>query len=169
MDNLGLRAAWMGIVLAATWLVPQSAAAQADTSGWLEGTVTYGQGFVAEHWTVTAIDQSGNGVYVDVDPAMRGLYTFRSLKPGTYEVRITVNEGVWKTGYRPQRIFSVVVKPGVRTTLNAVLEKGATVQEIGRPVVATEPVVVVGEELLKMQRRLASLEATVDSLKKRQR
>ena len=69
--------------------------------------------------------------------------------------------------HRPQRIFGVVVRPGVRTLLNVVLEKGSTLQEIGRPVVATEPVVVFSQELTKLQRQFARLQAEVDSLKRR--
>lgn len=168
MTNGRLPAWIVGAALLIACPFARSVVAQADPppSGWLEGIVTFDRagGAPAKYWRVTAIDQAGNGLYTGVDAALRGLYSLRSLKPGTYEVTVTTNGD---TEYRPQRIFGVVLRPGVRTTLNIVLEKGGTLQEVGRPVVTTEPVLVLSQELVRLQRDLARVQAEVDSLKRR--
>lgn len=97
--------------------------AQADTSGWLEGTLTLGQkGGAATFWKITVIAPGGDGVYVTPNTEMNNLYVFRHLKTGTYEVTMTCsNPGYCGGEYRAQRIFGVVVNPAVRTRLDVTL------------------------------------------------
>ena len=173
MDYHGLKIMLVGLALTVAGQFPQAAFAQTvqvDTSGWLEGTVTLGQaGGEPRWWYVTMIDQNGNGVYVNPDAGMNNLYVFRHVRPGTYDITVTCTTGKDFCGvYRPQRIFRVVINPNVRTILNVALEQGTALQEVGHPLVATEPVLILSDELTKLQRQLASLQQAVDSLKRRQ-
>jgi hypothetical protein len=170
MNAHGWKTAMLGVALILAGQFPQALSAQADTSGWLEGMVTLGQkGGAADWWRVTVIDPNGDGVYVEPNAAMNNLYVLRHLKPGTYEVTVTCTSDAPHCGgaYRPQRIFGVAVKPEVRTTLNLVLEPGTNLQEVGHPVVGTEPALVLSQELARLQRQVASLEPAVDSLRRR--
>jgi hypothetical protein len=130
-----------------------SAAAQdQNQKGWLEGTTLTADG---EPITCKVrVIRNGKQVASDLsNTSMGGLFEIRDLKPGVYEIRANYP----MSGYRPQRIFGVTVKPGVRSTLNIVLNEGSKIEEIGEPVVATEPVIVISQELTRIQKEIDTL------------
>jgi len=143
------------------------ATAQTDQSGWLEGTVVSKDGEVITNSvysglggaTIRGVRQGGGNFEVTSNYKMGGLFSVRDLKPGIYEISVT-NGVVRGVKHCPQRVFGVLVKPGVRTVLNVKLERGDTLEEIGEPVVATQPAITVSEELARLQRQ-------IDELKKR--
>jgi hypothetical protein len=89
---------------------------------------------------------------------MGGLYALRNLPPGVYEVSV-LDAYIGPAKFRPQRLHSVLVKPGVRTVLNITMQPGETLQEIGKPVVVAEPAIIVSEELARLRREIAALRA----------
>jgi hypothetical protein len=140
------------------WLVcgtlPHAAIAQDDqppAKGWLQGRLLLptGQplGFMASIGVaVTEIDGHRNGISTGPKSDLGGLYEFRDIAPGVYE--LTVGGGNVKEAHaRPLRIWGVVIRPGVRSTLNINLkddEDGSgKLDEIGQPPVPTVPVLIV--------------------------
>ncbi len=127
--------------------------AQAQHSGWLEGTVltaenkavTNPYNCISYGLTLHEVRQGGGEFTVTSDKKMGGLYLYvaQSLKPGLYE--ISVMNGYTNNGdkLRSQRIHGVLIKPGGRmvlnTVLNVVMEPGEALEEVGKPVVSAEP------------------------------
>ena len=71
---------------------------------------------------------------VSSDLSLNGLYTFRNLRPGVYD--LVVEGGMlpdspsgWYVFYRPQRIVGVVVRPGQETVFDITVHAGARVQQ----------------------------------------
>lgn len=133
---------------------PQVAAAQdGQQKGWLEGMVRNEEGEPVHVWIVPARD-GRRGDLVGSDGDMRQAYSIRDMAPGVYEINVSV-----ANPYRPQRIFGVVIKPGVRSILNITLDKGSGIKEIGQPTVATQPVVIISQELARLQTEIDALKA----------
>jgi hypothetical protein len=115
-------------------LVASLAGAQ-EAKGWIEGTVLNPDGKPVWAW-----DRMGNtrkirlvgptALVTTPNVEMGGLYSFRDLRPGVYEVYIESSKDSERQ-YRPQRINGVVVKPGVRTMLNITVHPGDKIEEIG--------------------------------------
>jgi hypothetical protein len=135
-------------IIIATGLVmlcgPQSAYAQSDAGkGWVEGVLTTDQGkpawgsAVGNNARVTIRPRQGNGLVTDTDPEKGGFYTFRNVKPGTYEVFVDRTFQRDRQGqilnYRPQHIFGLVVEPDKRTVLNITVHEGEALEEVGKP------------------------------------
>jgi hypothetical protein len=92
-------------------------------------------------------DYHSRGVFGDVENGrsrvssnrnMGGLYTFKNLRPGVYN--LVVEAGVLPdnvrggyTYYRPQRIVGVVVKAGQETVLDITVHPGDKLQQSGDP------------------------------------
>ncbi len=81
--------------------------------------------------------ENGRG-RVSSDRNLGGLYTFKNLKPGVYN--LVVEAGVIPdnvkggyTYYRPQRIVGVVVKSGQETVFDIILHPGDKLQQSGDP------------------------------------
>lgn len=149
---------------------PHGARAQADATpqtaqtGWLEGTVLSQDGQILKNTrnyktggvTVRVTTDQGTTFEVSTDPKLGGLYSLRNLKPGLYEVTV-LDAYIGPATFRPQRMHGVLVKPGVRTVLNVQMEPGETLQQIGKPVVATEPALIVSNELARLKREIEAL------------
>ena len=142
-------------------LLAGPALADGDMSnGWLEGIVRESNGLPTRGIVQIVILKDGNSITTGlVQTALGGLYTFRGLKPDTYEVQVLL-------GGRPERIWGVMVKPGVRSHMDIKLVPGVELLEIGKPPLVTEPVVVVSEEIARLQAENAAMEAQVERLKK---
>ena len=83
----------------------------------------------------------GNVTEAEPKTDMGGLFSMKNLPPGVYEVLV----------------HGVVVKAGVRTMLNVVVNEGAQLQEIGRPV-ATEQALIVARELERPRKQVDSVQ-----------
>ena len=94
---------------------------------------------------------------------MGGLYSFRNLKPGIYDVILPKGQIV-NTFYCPERIWGVVVKPGQRTALNIIMDQGETYEEIGKPTLPTNPATNVTMELDRLQKQVDDLKQQVAAL-----
>jgi hypothetical protein len=75
---------------------------------------------------------------VSSNRSMGGLYTFKNLRPGVYNLVVEAgvlpdNERGGYTYYRPQRIVGVVVKPGQETVLDIIVNPGDKLQQSGDP------------------------------------
>lgn len=131
---------------------PQTARAQGgqQQDGWLEGTVRNENGKP----THCGIWYSLNGkdfALAFPDGAMAETYSLRNITPGIYEIHVSTD------GYRPQRIFGVVVKPGVRSILNFTLHEGKEPEDLNQPNVPTQKVLIISEELAKLQQQIDDL------------
>jgi hypothetical protein len=130
------------------------AAQDQNQNGWLEGTVHTSDGNPKE--VILEVFRNGKEVADKLsDGYMDGFFEIRDVKPGVYEIRVKL---VGK-GWRPQRIFGVAIKPGIRSTLNIVLNEGSGIEEIGQPVVATQPVIKISQELTRMQKEIDELKS----------
>ena len=123
--------------------------------GWLEGRVHNEDGEPVRAWVYYGSD------FVTAGAGMDGLYMIKNLNPGTYELQVKEVP----QGYRPQRIFGVLVKPGVRTVLDITLTRGKGLQEIGKPAFVTEKVVLVSDALGRLHKTIDDLLAQVNDLK----
>ncbi len=162
-NPLGLRT--LGLFIIVSLFVFSDAVAQQPT-GTLTGTITSPEGkpVNANSGTVaTGVlvnleehartifynpgDYHTRGVFNDIehgrsrvlsDRNLGGLYTFKNLRPGVYnlivEAGVLPNDG--KPGYiyyRPQRIVSIVVKPGEETVFDITLHPGDRLEQVGDP------------------------------------
>lgn len=154
-------------------LSPFALAQEGQQQGWLEGTVHYDDGKPAGSRVMAPINpttvtlyQDGKSIgYEEPNGNMDGLYEFHNLKPGVYEVRVMFDDEVVQN--RPQRIFGVTIKSGERTVLNIQGSKGSGIEEIGQPTVTTQPVIVVSQELTRLQKAIDALKKEIDALKKK--
>lgn len=176
MRVLGIIFALLVVTLLPPQAICQSASSQAGEQspalGWLEGTILTNDGHVLSNLAYSpgskhlhGVRHGGSEFDVQTDNQMGGLYGARNLRPGIYD--ITVEEGyVGQTVYAPQRIFGIVVKPGVRTVLNIVMNQGEQVKEIGSPVVATTAAVPISVELAQLHQQISGLKQQIEALKK---
>lgn len=74
---------------------------------------------------------------VSSDLKMGGLYTFRNLRPGIYDLVVEEgqlpNRDVGYTYYRPKRIVGIVVKPGEETLYDITMLAGDKLEQDGDP------------------------------------
>ena len=61
---------------------------------------------------------------------------------------------------RPLRVWGIMIKPGVRSLQNLTVHNGEAVEEIGQPEVATQKVIIISQELARLQ-------AQIDEFKKK--
>ena len=115
------------------------------------------------------------GVFNDVDNGrsrvssdlkLGGLYTFKNLRPGVYNLVVEAgvlpdNEKGGYIHYRPQRIVGIVVKPGQETVFDITLHPGDKLQQTGDP--KNNTLEMVGEPKCYTQERLTDgwIEGTV--------
>ena len=172
-NTFSISAAFCGIIAATTNL--QIANAQDQATGWIEGTVVNDAGQAMSGFSPCANDQSfcqsglevkilgPSRIKTETDTKLGGFYSVRDLKPGIYEALIPMTYA-WVNGkgttFRPQHIHGIVVKPGVRTVLKIVANPGNEIEDIGQPAVATENVLIISQEIQRLQRQ-------IDELKKR--
>jgi hypothetical protein len=146
--GIGTLALMVALTMVSLFRIPQNAHAQDEPQkGSLEGKVRTDSGEPVH----AAIRWSRNGDdfgLIFSDSGLNEVYTINNLPPGIYEVRAE------REGYRPQRIFGVVIKPGVRSILNVTLHKGQDVEEIGQPILSTQPVLVISNELERLQKEI---------------
>ena len=158
MVGVGVLAALVAAVWTASLVAAQEQ--QATATGWLEGRMHYQDGKPAAPWCrVFSEGKEIKAVYPDKD--MDGLYQFLDLKPGTYELRVPASYG-----HKAVRIWGVLVKPGERTILDVTLHEGQELEEIGEPVVVTQPAIVVSSELARLSMEDGRLSTELDALKK---
>ena len=100
------------------------------------------------------------------DLNLNGLYTFKNLRPGVYN--LVVEEGVLPdnknggyTYYRPQRIVGITVKSGQETVFDIVMHPGDKLKKAGYP--KNNTLEMVGEPKGANQERLTDgwIEGTV--------
>lgn len=151
------------LLAAAAALAPGTGAAQTDPNrGWLEGRVHDGEGNPLHVYVQYRHESGDPDTFVATDRSADGLYTIRDLRPGVYEVLVReVPEG-----YRPQRHFGVLVKPGSRTVLNITLKRGKGMEEIGKPAFNTEPAVHLGSELQELRKQVDDLRKSLEDARK---
>lgn len=154
-----------------TWavlFVSVSASANAAEPGWLEGNVKSADNGLVNHINSPNLPSvpvyvrgllDGRQVFsVQVQRDLDGLYVARDIEPGNYELLVS-DAGKGSVKLRPQRIFGVTVKPNVRTKFNIRLNPGSELEEIGKPSVQTETVVVITERLDEVGKQIAELKA----------
>lgn len=121
--------------------------------GWLEVKVTNEYGESVDG--VFSVHLDGQQVWWrnSYDTSMPGTYTVRDLKPGIYEVRYKVD------GHRPVRARGISVPSGTRSALKLTVHKGEPndVEEVGKPAVTTQPVMVITLELARLQKEIDAL------------
>jgi hypothetical protein len=150
---------------AAADVATASPPALAPGTGWIEGTLTDGGGtppVVAGSLGVPVVLKAeGKDVQSATNPTGGGFFSFRNLKPGVYELFIeSAHHPDNSDPLRPVHVSGVVVEAGKRTVLNVKMEPGKELQELGKPAMTTQKVVLVSEELERLQ-------AQIDELKKK--
>jgi hypothetical protein len=153
--------------------------------GWIEGVVVTDKGRPAclslfsgdntacmnnRGTVLTLRPKEGTGIATEPDGSKGGFYSLRNLKPGVYEV--FVNASLQKdrsedVKYRPQHIFGIVVEPDKRTVLNVTVHEGESLEEIGKPDVASDKAIILSEELARQRKEIEALKQSVEELKKR--
>lgn len=162
MKQIGIGALTLFALLVIIGLLrgPQPAHAQDEQQmGWLEGTLLSAEGKPAPgsnfETSIKLLNKNGEEIAAcNPDPQLGGLYTFRNIKPGLYEVRV---HPLNLEGNRPIRVFGVVVKAGVRTPLNLRHKEGKEIDEFGQPAVPTQPVIIISQELARLQQQIDEL------------
>jgi len=163
-----------GLCMGIFSLRPSAAQAQNERGrGWVEGVIVTDRGTPA--WGTEFLGFSGTGARITIRPregngfvtesrgAVGGLYTFRDLSPGVYELTVDRTWGQLRSEaarYRPQHIFGLVVEADKRTILNITVHEGEALEEVGQPVVESQPAIILSRELARLQ-------AQIDELKKR--
>jgi hypothetical protein len=164
MLNPHRAATLCGLIIVSLFLARDSAAQQ--QTGTLTGTITTpegkpvnaGTGLLAtgvfvnlqEHGLARGYDPGDfrkRGVFNDLDNGrsrvsselkLSGLYAFRDLRPGVYDLVVEAGQlpespGTGYTHYRPQRIVGIVVKPGQQTVFDIVMHPSGRVEGVGDP------------------------------------
>ncbi len=148
--------------------LPPAVTFDGQQAGWLEGTVHDTQGNIVNpsrnvRFTITR--QGGTALDVVCDPNLDNLFSVRNLRPGIYDITIPqVAISSSSQPYCPIRYFGVVIKPGVRTFLNIVMDQGTTLEERGNPTVPTVDVTIVSEQLTRLQKQVDDLKAQLAAL-----
>jgi hypothetical protein len=154
-----MRIALCVLILAVTTLA--LTAQEPAAKGWLEGRVVDEDG--------KAIGDAACGpcgarirllgpdkVAANSEMGANGLFSFRDLKPGVYEVLVDATRK-GEVRHRPQRLFGVMVKPGARTMLDITVHPGEALEEVGKPVFVMQPVVIVSNALDRLQTQIDEL------------
>ena len=136
--------------------------------GWIEGVLITDSGKPAASFCagtcnggdLMLLSPSGKKINTENDIELGGFYTFRNLRPGVYE--LFVKDSVQYVqgeliSYRPQHIFGIVVEPNKRLRLNLTVREGKALEEIGEPALITQDVVLVADELRRLQKEINSL------------
>lgn len=153
----------LSVVLAAIAALPLGAlpALGQPQPGWIEGRVRNEQGHPES--ATLELFESASGSWATTPKSssveMDGLYSFRELRPGVYELQVRAD------GYRPQRIFGITVTAGARTLLDIRLERGTGLQELAEPPVVTRTVIDVEAELAALRRQIAELRGQLETLR----
>jgi hypothetical protein len=103
-------------------LLSTTALAQRDL-GTITGTVSDAQGAAVPNAKVTIVDDA-TGVSYPAQTNESGVYTYPTLKPGTYTVTV---EG---SGFQKAQQKGIVVNPGVPTAVNITLQVGNVNQTV---------------------------------------
>lgn len=160
---LAAAAALAAFSIAAPSGQTKSAAGQAPAMGTIEGTVTDGAGRAFDT-NVSARSSTGATCQGNATSAMAGHYEMATCAPGVYALSIVRPFNDPKM--RAQRVLGVVVEPGKRTTLDIKLSPGAELEEVGKPMQATQPIIDVAGELARLQAQITELKKQVDALRK---
>jgi hypothetical protein len=136
----------------------------APGTGWIEGTITDTTGTppitgVFDRGVSVVLKTGGEDVSSEIDKAAGGFFAFRNLKPGVYEAFIGAGRANGQA-LRPVRVSGIAVEAGKRTILKVQLKPGQELEEIGKPVFAAQNLVVISDELERLQ-------AQIDELKKK--
>jgi hypothetical protein len=134
---------------------PEAQQGSGEGKGWIEGFVSNDKGHGI--WgDVVVIRADGRKVAEASAYAPNSLYSIRSLQPGVYEVRISARKG----GYKMQRFHGVLVQADARVLLNAKLPDGNGFVEAGEPAVVTQRIVLISQELERLQEEIDELKPT---------
>ena len=154
--------------------------------GWIEGVVVTDKGRPAcgavypidnntscvNNWgaPLTVRPKEGTGIKTTPDGSKGGFYSLRNLKPGVYEVFVDASlqkDRSEDVKYRPQHVFGLLVEPDKRTVLNVTVHEGESLEEIGKPDVASDKAIILSEELARQRREIEALKLSVEELKKK--
>ena len=107
--------------------------------------------------TLTIRDQAGELAIPNAgfNPGLGGLYR-AELKPGVYEIFITVDAGV-EGQLRPLRVNGVLVKGGKINKLDLTMHQGRKLEVIGAPVETTLPAIIISQKLDDLQKQINDL------------
>ncbi len=119
------------ITLSLFCLLLLCAAASAQTSTMLSGTVTDASGALVPNATVVA-ESPATGAKRTATADAAGVYTIPQLTPGTYTLSVTA------AGFTAATLEGVNVLVNVPTTLNVTLEVGAVAQSVDVSATATQ-------------------------------
>jgi TonB-dependent receptor len=145
-----LRAAMTGSVALGAMTAFQ-AAAQAQSAGRIEGTVTVPGGGFADGATVT-IPALGLSAAADRE----GRFAFANVPAGTHEIVVRFSNA-------PEQRQSVTVTPGTAATVNVAMTTGGATAEEEVVVVGSRPIAESEEAALRAQRNSPALVAVVSS------
>ena len=156
-------------ILAIVNVFPFAFAQNEPGLGWIEGVLVTDKGEPAVSLCAGGLcngaslslrSATGNEISTENDSDKGGFYTFRNLRPGIYE--IFIEESLQyirgeKIRYRPQHIFGVIVEPNKRIQLNITVHEGKGLEEIGEPTVVTQKVILISDELTRLQNEIDEL------------
>ncbi len=137
-----------------------------ETTGWLEGTVKDEFGNPLDKWIVQLYNSDGTeGSWSHSIGSQGGFYSIRNIKPNVYEVRIYTSSA-WSSEreneLRQQRLFGVTINKGTRSLLDIKLKEGKSrdFEEVGKPNVQTQKVMLIMEEIDRLKEQIRKLEKT---------
>lgn len=156
--EIGALALLILLLVAGLLRTMQPARAQDEPAkAWVEGSVVTEDDKRVIGWHVSFTIDGKSIADADCNMSMNGFYQVRDLRPGTYEMIVGNSIFAATQGYKTIRIFGIVVKPGVRNVLNFTLHEGKGIEEIGQPVVATQKVIILSQELEQLQKQIDAL------------
>ncbi len=134
-----------------------------EATGWLEGTVKDESGNPLNDWRVGIFNRDGEEKsYTYSKGSQGGFYSIRNIKPNVYEIRVyTVGDSSeYGKEFRQQRLFGVAINTGVRSVLNIKLKEGKSrdFEEVGKPNVQTQKVMLLTEEIDRLKKQVEELE-----------
>lgn len=156
----------MFAILCATLAIPGSTVCSQDKEqspnlGWLEGRVVNEAGeplggvFFDSRLNLQRTDGSILRAE-NSDISAGGLYTMRNVPPGSYEF-VVKRMGQSGVEYAPMHFFGVNIEAGKRTVLNIVMKPGTELVEIGQPALSSQKVIIVSQELARLQKEIDAL------------
>ena len=107
------RGSWL--IALALLALPARAAGQSITTGSISGTVRSAAGSSLAGAFVT-LSETGSGASRFVETGADGSFAFQLLPPGTYDLVVE------QLRHRPRRVRAIVIEPGSKLTVNAILE-----------------------------------------------
>jgi hypothetical protein len=151
------------LVLAVIAVMPSAAHGQSATTGVIEGTATGTEG-INLMVNLSARSNAGRTCTGTSNTSQGGFFELLDCGPGVYTVNVSspFNE----KGYRPQRIFGVIVEGGKRTKLEVRMKQGDALEEVGTPTMTTQPILDVAAELSKLQAQINELRKQLDASRK---